>query len=269
MNKFKMKSLKNYIIESLNKSSNIQNLNVDDIKEITAQFLKTGQIVSVKDDGEKFIVKLDDDDFDTELDELIHHFQKTYNVDVDYDIETDSIEIHKKKFPRPNLIKIDNNQDNKKYYSNMSIDKLKKELIGKLLFKRDKLYGKGCDDGREIVDVIKRGSNVFIKYMEGSDLHGKTERELNIKFLDQNDSQYYEYKIADDKVSKAEQRNEEIKRHKVQDNGLTPNDEEIIDLARSTTYKSDKNKYLKAVDTDKARKIIEYIFSNTEIEWED
>ena len=78
MNKFKMKSLKNYIIESLNKSSNIQNLNVDDIKEITNQFLKTGKIVSVKDDGEKFIVKLDDDDFDTELDELIQHFQKTY-----------------------------------------------------------------------------------------------------------------------------------------------------------------------------------------------
>ena len=144
------------------------------------------------------------------------------------------------------------------------MDKLKKELIGKLLFKRDKLYGKGFGDGYEIVDVIKRGSNVFIEY-----LNGTTIDELNVKFLDQNDSQYYEYKIADDKVSKAEQRNEEIKRHKVQDNGLTPNDEEIIDLARSTTYKSDKNKYLKAVDTDKARKIIEYIFSNTEIEWED
>ena len=50
MNKFKMKSLKNYIIESLNKSSNIQNLNVDDIKEITNQFLKTVKIVSVKDE---------------------------------------------------------------------------------------------------------------------------------------------------------------------------------------------------------------------------
>ena len=269
MNKFKTKSLKNYIIESLNKSSNIQNLNVDDIKEITTKFLKTGKIVSVKDDGEKFIVKLDDDNFDTELDELINHFQKTYNVDVDYDIETDSIEIHKKKFPRPNLIKIDNNQDNKKYYSNMSIDKLKKELIGKLLFIWDKMYGKGFDDGREIVDVIKRGSNVFIKYMEGSDLYGKTERELNIKNLDQNDSQYYEYKISKNKVSKAEQRKEERKRHKVQDNGLTPNDEEIIELAYATTYKSSRNLYLNAVDTDKARKIIEYIFSNPEIEWED
>ena len=75
-----------------------------------------------------------------------------------------------------------------------------------------KLYGKGFGDGYEIVDVTKRGSNIFIKYMEGSTLYGKTERELNIKFLDQNDSQYYEYKIADDKVSKAEQRNEEIKR---------------------------------------------------------
>ena len=121
MNKFKMKSLKNYIIESLNKLSNIQNLNVDDIKEITNQFLKTGKIVSVKDDGEKFIVKLDDDDFDTEFDELIQHFQKTYNVDVDYDIETDSIEIHKKRFSRPNLIKIDNNQDNKKYNNKLNV----------------------------------------------------------------------------------------------------------------------------------------------------
>lgn len=258
-----MKSLKNHIIESLNKSSNIQNLNVDDIKGIVAQFLKTGKIVSVKDDGKTFMVELDDDNFDTELDELIHHFKKTYNVDVDYDIETDSIEIHKKKFPRPNLIKIDNNQDNKKYYSNMSIDNLRKELIGKLLLKRDKLYGKGFGDGYEIVDVIKRGSNVFIKYMNGI-----TTDELNIKRLDQNDSQYYEYKISDSKVSKAEQRSEERKKHKVQDNGLTPHDEEIIDLARSTTYKSDKNKYLKAADTDKARKIIEYIFSNPEINWE-
>ena len=145
----------------------------------------------------------------------------------------------------------------------MSVDNLKKELIGKLLLKRDKLYGKGFGDGYEIVGVIKRGSNVFIKYMNGT-----TTDELNIKMLDQNDSQYYEYKISDGKVSKAEQRSEERKRHKVQDNGLTPNDEEIIDLARSTTYKNDKNKYLKAADTDKARKIIEYIFSNPEINWE-
>ena len=55
-----------------------ENQKDNDIKEITNQFLKTGKIVSVKDDGEKFIVKLDDDDFDTELDELIQHFQKTY-----------------------------------------------------------------------------------------------------------------------------------------------------------------------------------------------
>lgn len=99
-------------------------------------------------------------------------------------------------------------------------------------------------------------------------MNGTATDELNIKMLDQNDSQYYEYRISDDKVSKAEQRNEERKRHKVQDNGLTPHDEEIISLAHSTTYKNDKNKYLKAVDTDKARKIIDYIFSNPEIKWE-
>lgn len=65
--------------------------------------------------------KLDDDDFDIEFDELIQHFQKTYNVDVDYDIEMDSIEIYKKRFSRPNLIKIDNNQDNKKYNNKFNI----------------------------------------------------------------------------------------------------------------------------------------------------
>lgn len=43
----------------------------------------------------------------------------------------------------------------------------------------------------------------------------------------------------------------------------------IIDLAHSTTYRRDKSKYLKSVDTDKARKLIDYIFSDDETEWED
>lgn len=258
-----MKTIKNYIIESLNKPSNIQNLNVDNIKGIVTQFLKTGKIISVKDNGKKFIVELDDDNFDTELDKLIDYFKETYSIDVSYDIETDSIEIHKKKFSEPVLVNVNNDQNNKINYFNMSINNLKKELIGKLLLKRDKLYGKGFGDGCEIIDIIKRGSNIFIEYKDGA-----TTKELNIEMLGQNNSQYYEYQISKDKVSKAEQRAEERKKHKVQSNGLTPHDEEIISLARSTTYKKDKNKYLKAVDTDKARKIIEYIFSDTEIEWE-
>ena len=51
-----MKTIENPIIEELNKSSNTQKLNVDDIKEIVTQFLKTGKIISVKDsvDGKKF-----------------------------------------------------------------------------------------------------------------------------------------------------------------------------------------------------------------------
>ena len=64
-----MKTIENPIIEELNKSSNTQNLNVDDIKEIVTQFLKPGKIISVKDsvDGKKFVVELDDDNFDTEF----------------------------------------------------------------------------------------------------------------------------------------------------------------------------------------------------------
>lgn len=260
-----MKSLRDYIIESLNESSSIQNLNTDDIKEIVTRFINTGKIISVKDNGKKFIVKLDDDNFDTEIDKISSYFSQNYNVDVDYDFETDSIEIHKKNFSKlSSLIKINNNQNNKTNYSDMSIDKLKKELIGKLLLKRDKLYGNGFDNGHKIINVTKRGSNAFIEYMDGT-----IRQELSVKMLDQNDSPYYEFQISKDKVSKAEQQAKEKEKHKVQSNGLTPHDEEIIDLAHSTTYRRDKNKYLKAVDTDKARKIIEYIFSDDETKWED
>ena len=260
-----MKTLQEYILESINEAKNIKDLTVDDIKEIVTRFINTGKIVSVKDNGKKFIVELDDDNFDTEIDKISSYFSQNYDVDVDYDFETDSIEIYKKKFPKlSNLIKTNNNQNNKTNYSDMSIDKLKKELIGKLLLKRDKLYGNGFDDGRKITNVTKRGSNAFIEYMDGT-----IPKELSIKMLDQNDSPYYEFQISKDKVSKAEQQAKEKEKHKVQSNGLTQHDEEIIDLAHSTTYRKDKNKYLKAVDTDKARKIIEYIFSDNETKWED
>ena len=179
-----MKGLVDYIVEKLNEYENIKDLTINDIRKIVSGFLKTGKIISVKDDGKKFIVELKDDKFDTELDKLSDYFGKTYNVDVGYDIETDSIEIYKKKFePLSSLIKKFNDQDNI--------------------------------------------------------------------------------------VSKKEQQAKEKEKHKVQSNGLTPHDEEMIDLAHSTTYRSDKNKYLKAVDTDKARKIIEYIFSDNDIKWED
>ena len=179
-----MKGLVDYIAEKLNEYKNIKDLTINDIRKIVSGFLKTGKIISVKDDGKKFIVKLNDDNFDTELDKLSDYFGETYNVDFDYDIETDSIEIHKKRFePLSSLIKKFNDQDNI--------------------------------------------------------------------------------------ISKKEQQAKEKEKHKVQSNGLTPHDEEMIDLAQSTTYRSDKNKYLKSVDTDKARKIIEYIFSDNDIKWED
>lgn len=260
-----MKTLQEYILESINEAKNIKDLAIDDIKEIVTRFINTGKIVSVKDNGKKFIVELDDDNFDTEIDKISSYFSQNYDVDVDYDFETDSIEIYKKKFPKlSSLIKTNNNQNNKTNYSDMSIDKLKKELIGKLLLKRDKLYGNGFDDGHEITNVTKRGSNAFIEYMDGT-----IPKELSIKMLDQNDSPYYEFQISKDKVSKAEQQAKEKEKHKVQSNGLTQHDEEIINLAHSTTYRRDKNKYLKAVDTAKARKIIEYIFSDDETKWED
>ena len=63
--------------------------------------------------------------------------------------------------------------------------------------------------------------------------------------------------------------NKKIKKKKNIKFKVMPHDEEIIDLAHSTTYRRDKNKYLKAGDTDKARKIIEYIFSDDENKWED
>ena len=62
-----MKGLVDYIAEKLNEYKNIKDLTINDIRKIVSGFLKTGKIISVKDDGKKFIVKLNDDNFDTEL----------------------------------------------------------------------------------------------------------------------------------------------------------------------------------------------------------
>lgn len=57
--------------------------------------------------------------------------------------------------------------------------------------------------------------------------------------------------------------------HKRQSNGLTANDEELIDLATSTTYRSSIRQYITMADTPKAKKILKDILNSTDIEWED
>lgn len=57
--------------------------------------------------------------------------------------------------------------------------------------------------------------------------------------------------------------------HKRQSNGLTANDEELIDLASSTTYRSSIRKYITMADTPKAKKILKDILNSTDVEWED
>lgn len=57
--------------------------------------------------------------------------------------------------------------------------------------------------------------------------------------------------------------------HKPQSNGLSLNDEDLIDLAQSTTYRSSILRYIDMVDTQKAKKILKNILSSNDIEWED
>lgn len=57
--------------------------------------------------------------------------------------------------------------------------------------------------------------------------------------------------------------------HKRQSNGLTANDEELIDLASSTTYRSSIRKYIAMADTPKAKKILKDILNSEDVEWED
>lgn len=56
--------------------------------------------------------------------------------------------------------------------------------------------------------------------------------------------------------------------HKIRSNGLSINDEELIDLASSTTYKNSIEEYIKIADTDKAKKILRNILNDPDIKWE-
>lgn len=62
--------------------------------------------------------------------------------------------------------------------------------------------------------------------------------------------------------------NEKNKVHKV-NGGLSDYDEELIDLAQSTGYRSSIRKYIELADSDKARKILQDILNSNEIFWED
>lgn len=57
--------------------------------------------------------------------------------------------------------------------------------------------------------------------------------------------------------------------HSSQSNGLSIHDEELIDLASSTTYRSTIKKYIKLADTPKAKKILRDFLSQNDVKWED
>lgn len=50
---------------------------------------------------------------------------------------------------------------------------------------------------------------------------------------------------------------------------LTANDEELIELAYSTTYRSSIRKYILEADTAHCREILTGIMNEPDIEWED
>ena len=52
-------------------------------------------------------------------------------------------------------------------------------------------------------------------------------------------------------------------------NQLTPNDEELIDLAYSTTYRSSIRKMMDEADTSQCRESLQGILDDPEMEWED
>ena len=152
-------------------AKDIKTIKTDDIvKEITKLFPIND--LYVKDDGDKFIINLNKIIYD-----ITQHFSETYDVDVDYDFETECIDIHKKKFPSL----------------------------------------------QEIVNKYKQ----------------------------------------------EEVKQKEENKHKVQSNGLTLHDEELIDLAYSTSYRSSIRNYIREVDTDKAKQILRDILTDAEVEWED
>ena len=159
-------------------AKDIKTLKTDDIvKEISKLFSIND--LYVKDDGDKFIINLNRIIYD-----ITQHFSETYDVDVDYDFETECIDIYKKKFPSL----------------------------------------------QEIVNKYKQEEEI------------KQQEEVKQK---------------------------EENKHKVQSNGLTLHDEELIDLAYSTSYRSSIRKYMNEVDTDKAKQILRDILTDAEVEWED
>ena len=159
-------------------AKDIKTIKTDDIvKEITKLFPIND--LYVKDDGDKFIINLNKIIYD-----ITQHFSETYDVDVDYDFETECIDIHKKKFP-------------------------------------------------SLQEIVNK------------------------------------YKQEDEIKQQEEVKQQEENKHKVQSNGLTLHDEELIDLAYSTSYRSSIRNYIREVDTDKAKQILRDILTDAEVEWED
>ena len=77
------------------------------------------------------------------------------------------------------------------------------------------------------------------------------------------------YKQEEEIKQQEEVKQKEENKHKVQSNGLTLHDEELIDLAYSTSYRSSIRNYIREVDTDKAKQILRDILTDAEVEWED
>ncbi len=50
---------------------------------------------------------------------------------------------------------------------------------------------------------------------------------------------------------------------------LTANDEELIELAYSTTYRSSIRKYIREADTARCREILTRIMNDPDVDWED
>lgn len=50
---------------------------------------------------------------------------------------------------------------------------------------------------------------------------------------------------------------------------LTANDEELIELAYSTTYRSSIRQYIREADTERCREILTRIMNESDVEWED
>ena len=160
-------------------AKDIKTLKTDDIVKEISKLFSNYQDLYVEDNGDKFVVNLNKIIYD-----ITQHFSETYDVDVDYDFETECIDIHKKKFP-------------------------------------------------SLQEIVNK------------------------------------YKQEDEIKQQEEVKQQEENKHKVQSNGLTLHDEELIDLAYSTSYRSSIRNYIREVDTDKAKQILRDILTDAEVEWED